>query len=269
MTGLRVPRVPFGDIGFDLGSVNFAVAPLSRRLLGRFDYGEMRRRRRRNFELLRDRLPSAPPCFRRARGRHVPLDLSAARPGQTRRGRGRCRPRASRRWSSGTAGTPTRAGMITPMPGTCASTWWSCLSTRTSRRSRSTTWPDGCWASAALLGRPLACPHSSAPSHDRQRPPSPSRRSRTPGPSAISVKSGQPARPESRRLPLPHVGVALYVVDASRGRPPALHRGGTVRRRADRHRAACDQRGTGAPASHRCRRSRSSARGAWGPTTST
>ena len=56
MTGLRVPRVPFGDIGFDLGSVNVAVAPLSRMLLDRFDYDEVRRRRRRNFQMLRDRL---------------------------------------------------------------------------------------------------------------------------------------------------------------------------------------------------------------------
>ena len=56
MTGLRVPRVPFGDIGFDLDSVNVAVAPLSRMLLGRFDYDEVRRHRRRNFQMLRDRL---------------------------------------------------------------------------------------------------------------------------------------------------------------------------------------------------------------------
>ena len=56
MIGLGVPRVPFGDIGFDLDSVNVAVAPLSRKLLGRFDYGEIRRRRRRNYQLLRDRL---------------------------------------------------------------------------------------------------------------------------------------------------------------------------------------------------------------------
>jgi selenocysteine lyase/cysteine desulfurase len=52
----RVPRVPFGDIGFDLGSVNVAISPLSRRLLGRFDYDAIRRRRRENYRLLRDRL---------------------------------------------------------------------------------------------------------------------------------------------------------------------------------------------------------------------
>jgi dTDP-4-amino-4,6-dideoxygalactose transaminase len=56
MTSLRVRRVPFGDIGFDLDSVNVAVAPLSRRLLDRFDYDEVCRLRRRNFRLLRDRL---------------------------------------------------------------------------------------------------------------------------------------------------------------------------------------------------------------------
>ena len=89
MTGLRVPRVPFGDIGFDLGSVNVAVAPLSRMLLDRFDYDEMRRRRRRNFQLLRDRLQGrAAAAAAGARERHVPADLPAARPGQARRGEG-------------------------------------------------------------------------------------------------------------------------------------------------------------------------------------
>lgn len=69
MTGLRVPRVPFGDIGFDLGSVNVAVAPLSRMLLDRFDYDEVRRRRRRNFQMLRDRL--------HGRTALLPLELEA------------------------------------------------------------------------------------------------------------------------------------------------------------------------------------------------
>ena len=56
MTSLRVGRVPFGDIGFDLDSVNVAVAPLSRALLDRFDYDDIKRRRRRNYQLLRERL---------------------------------------------------------------------------------------------------------------------------------------------------------------------------------------------------------------------
>jgi dTDP-4-amino-4,6-dideoxygalactose transaminase len=56
MTALEVPRVPFGDIGFDLDSVNVAVAPLSRTLLDRFDYEDIKRRRRRNYQLLRDLL---------------------------------------------------------------------------------------------------------------------------------------------------------------------------------------------------------------------
>ena len=69
MVGLGVPRVPFGDIGFDLDSVNFDVAPLSRKLLGRFDYGEIRRRRRCNYQLLRDQL--------QARAAVLPPELEA------------------------------------------------------------------------------------------------------------------------------------------------------------------------------------------------
>ena len=48
------------------------------------------------------------------------------------------------------------------MPGTCASTCWSCPSTRTSRRSRWTTWPSGCWPDlrSALLDGGATCRHS-------------------------------------------------------------------------------------------------------------
>ncbi len=56
MTRLQIERVPFGDIGFDLDSVNVAVAPLSRSLLERFDYERIRQVRRANYRRLRDRL---------------------------------------------------------------------------------------------------------------------------------------------------------------------------------------------------------------------
>jgi len=56
LAALRVPRVPFGDLGFDLPSVDIAAMPLSLALLERFDYDEIRRRRRRNFAGLHDRL---------------------------------------------------------------------------------------------------------------------------------------------------------------------------------------------------------------------
>jgi perosamine synthetase len=56
LTTARVPRVPFGDIGFDLASVNVAISPLSLALLKRFDYRAIRQRRRENFQLLSRRL---------------------------------------------------------------------------------------------------------------------------------------------------------------------------------------------------------------------
>jgi perosamine synthetase len=59
LNALRFPRVPFGDIGFDLATVNLAPSPLSLRLLERFDYEFIRRRRRDNFCRLRDRLEGA------------------------------------------------------------------------------------------------------------------------------------------------------------------------------------------------------------------
>jgi dTDP-4-amino-4,6-dideoxygalactose transaminase len=53
---LGVPRVPFGDLGFDLDSVDIAAMPLSLALLERFDYAAIRRRRRENYQALYDRL---------------------------------------------------------------------------------------------------------------------------------------------------------------------------------------------------------------------
>jgi perosamine synthetase len=56
LNALRFDRVPFGDMGFDVSKVNFAPSTLSLRLLERFDYDEIRRRRRENFRRLRERL---------------------------------------------------------------------------------------------------------------------------------------------------------------------------------------------------------------------
>jgi perosamine synthetase len=62
---LQIDRVPFGDIGFDRDRVNVAISPLSLRLLPRFDYAEIKRRRRANFLLLRERLEGAATLFPR------------------------------------------------------------------------------------------------------------------------------------------------------------------------------------------------------------
>jgi perosamine synthetase len=62
---LRVPRVPFGDIGFDLSSVDLAMSPLSMAILRRLDYESIRRRRRENFLLLRERLEGHATLFPR------------------------------------------------------------------------------------------------------------------------------------------------------------------------------------------------------------
>jgi dTDP-4-amino-4,6-dideoxygalactose transaminase len=53
---LRVKRLPVGDIGFDPESVKTAMSGISARLLQRFDYDGIRRRRRENFLLMRHKL---------------------------------------------------------------------------------------------------------------------------------------------------------------------------------------------------------------------
>ncbi|HEV8441364.1 MAG TPA: DegT/DnrJ/EryC1/StrS family aminotransferase [Methylomirabilota bacterium] len=62
---LRVPRVPFGDIGFDFASVNLAMSSTSRRILERLDYETIRQRRRENFLQLRERLEGHATLFPR------------------------------------------------------------------------------------------------------------------------------------------------------------------------------------------------------------
>jgi dTDP-4-amino-4,6-dideoxygalactose transaminase len=49
-------RLPVGDTGFDLGSVNVGMSPWASWLLTRCDYDAIRRKRRENFLLLRNKL---------------------------------------------------------------------------------------------------------------------------------------------------------------------------------------------------------------------
>ena len=51
-----VERLPVGDMGFDAEQVDVALSPMSAALLRRWDYDDIRRRRRGNFALLRERL---------------------------------------------------------------------------------------------------------------------------------------------------------------------------------------------------------------------
>jgi dTDP-4-amino-4,6-dideoxygalactose transaminase len=59
LTALGVARTPVGDIGFDRASVDVAMSGVCKMLLKQFDYDEIRRRRRDNFLLLRQKLDSA------------------------------------------------------------------------------------------------------------------------------------------------------------------------------------------------------------------
>jgi dTDP-4-amino-4,6-dideoxygalactose transaminase len=56
LTAAGMPRRPVGDSGFDAACADLGMSPLTRLLLGRFDYEAIRAKRRRNFELLRERL---------------------------------------------------------------------------------------------------------------------------------------------------------------------------------------------------------------------
>jgi dTDP-4-amino-4,6-dideoxygalactose transaminase len=53
---LEVHRTPVGDMGFDLTDVDLAMSPVSARLIERFDYPDIRRRRLANFQQLADAL---------------------------------------------------------------------------------------------------------------------------------------------------------------------------------------------------------------------
>lgn len=61
---LDVRRANVGDIGFNLDDVDLAMSPVSARLLRRFDYAEIRRRRIVNYrQLLRELDPGVTPMF--------------------------------------------------------------------------------------------------------------------------------------------------------------------------------------------------------------
>jgi dTDP-4-amino-4,6-dideoxygalactose transaminase len=61
---LEVERANVGDIGFNLEDVDLAMSPISARLLERFDYEDIRRRRAANFQQLMGELdPSVTPMF--------------------------------------------------------------------------------------------------------------------------------------------------------------------------------------------------------------
>jgi dTDP-4-amino-4,6-dideoxygalactose transaminase len=61
---LSVRRANVGDIGFNLDEVDLAMSPVSQRLLERFDYGDIRRRRVENYQGLAERLAGyAVPVF--------------------------------------------------------------------------------------------------------------------------------------------------------------------------------------------------------------
>lgn len=56
LTSAGIQREPVGDIGFDPSRVGTEMSWLARKLLHRFDYEQIRQKRRENFRLLRDRL---------------------------------------------------------------------------------------------------------------------------------------------------------------------------------------------------------------------
>jgi dTDP-4-amino-4,6-dideoxygalactose transaminase len=62
---MSVERANVGDIGFNHDEVDIAMSPVSDRLLVRFDYDDIRRRRRDNYDqLLAELDPAAVPVFR-------------------------------------------------------------------------------------------------------------------------------------------------------------------------------------------------------------
>ena len=56
LSAASVARTPVGDTGFAVGSTDVGMSSLCHYLLKRFDYGSIRKIRRRNFVYLRDRL---------------------------------------------------------------------------------------------------------------------------------------------------------------------------------------------------------------------
>jgi dTDP-4-amino-4,6-dideoxygalactose transaminase len=56
LRAVRMPQVPVGDIGWNLANVNIAMSGFCNSLMQGLDYDSIRRRRRENFLLLRERL---------------------------------------------------------------------------------------------------------------------------------------------------------------------------------------------------------------------
>ena len=56
LTASKVQRSPVGDTGFDLSRSNIGMSPVCRKLLQRFEYDWIRQARRRNFQIIEDRL---------------------------------------------------------------------------------------------------------------------------------------------------------------------------------------------------------------------
>ena len=52
----RVPQVPVGDIGWNQANVNIGMSEFCNSLMKGLDYEDIRRRRRENFLLLRERV---------------------------------------------------------------------------------------------------------------------------------------------------------------------------------------------------------------------
>jgi perosamine synthetase len=63
LTALGLQRAPVGDSGFDVANADLGAWRLSLRLLERFDYAEIRARRRRNYAALRERLAGRTPLL--------------------------------------------------------------------------------------------------------------------------------------------------------------------------------------------------------------
>lgn len=55
----RFRHVPVGDIGWDIGNVNVGMSSVSNTVMSNLDYDEIRRRRRENFQFLRQELSGA------------------------------------------------------------------------------------------------------------------------------------------------------------------------------------------------------------------
>jgi CelD/BcsL family acetyltransferase involved in cellulose biosynthesis len=66
MNAANVNRVPVGNTGFDVDSANIAMSPLSKKLIPRFQYDEIKRVRQRNFRFLWDRLCGDVPLLPKA-----------------------------------------------------------------------------------------------------------------------------------------------------------------------------------------------------------